>query len=213
MPDEDRATEIAKRRWNRSARLYDVIEAGLEWLSLRKWRKLLWGKVEGTNILEVAVGTGKNFAYYPASTEITAIDFSEKMLERAKNRANKQNVEVRLRLMDAQHLDFADNTFDTVAGTLVFCCVPDPVRGIREVERVCKPGGKVILLEHDFSANPVLRWLVKIANPLIVRMIGSNFNRRPLDTVTKSGLAVEKVTKLWTGIVKLIEARKEIPPS
>jgi len=164
--------------------------------------------VESSSILGIAVGTGKNFPYYPADAEITAVDFSEKMLERAKDRAKKQKVKVRLQQMDVQNLDFADNTFDTVAATFVFCSIPDQVRGIREVERVCKPGGKAVLLEQDLSANRILGWLVNLANPLLVRMTGANFNRRPVDTVAKSGLTVEQVTNLRLGLFKLIEARK-----
>ena len=207
MSSESKTTEIAKSRWNRTARHYDFVMALAERFIVRRWRRLLWSKVESSNILEIGVGTGNNFDYYPADAEITAVDFSEEMLERAKDRAKKQKVKVRLQQMDVQNLEFADNTFDTVIGTIVFCSIPDPVRGIREVERVCKRGGKVLLLEQDFSANRFSRWLVKIASPLIIRM-GSDFRRRPMDNVAKSGLKVERITNLWAGLFKLIEARK-----
>lgn len=211
MSTEDKATETAKRRWNRTAGFYDYMMAFMERVRLRKYRRLLWSRVESSRVLEIGVGTGQNFPYYPADAEITAVDFSEKMLGRAKDRAEKQEVEVDLRQMDVQNLEFEDNTFDTVAATLVFCSVPDPVRGIKEVERVCKPGGKVILLENDFSSIPILGWFVKLANPLAVRMIGADFNRHPVDNVAKSGLAVERVTNLGRGLWKLIEARKKTP--
>ena len=144
-------------------------------------RKLVWSKVEGINILEVGVGTGKNFSYYPSDIVINAIDFNDKMLKRAKDRANEQKVKVRLQQMDVQYLEFEDNTFDTVVASLVFCSVPDPVRGLMEVKRVCKQGGKIILLEHVLSGNPVLGWLMNLINPLVVRMRGSNINRRTLE--------------------------------
>ncbi len=217
MSTEDKATEIARRRWNRTSRRYDRLMAVMDRLVFRlnlgKWRELLWSKVESSNILEIAVGTGNNFDYYPANAEITAVDFSEKMVERAKDKASRQNVRVHLQQMDVQNLEFKDNTFDTVAATLVLCSVPDPVRGIREVKRVCKPGGKVVLLENDFSTNRILGWVIKLANPLLVRMIGANFNRRPVDIVAKSGLTVEQVTNLWASPFnwKLIEARKKAP--
>jgi phosphatidylethanolamine/phosphatidyl-N-methylethanolamine N-methyltransferase len=207
MSSKDRNTEIVKRRWNRTARHYDYMMALVERVVVGKWRRLLWSRVESSRVLEVGVGTGNNFPYYPPDAEITAVDFSEEMLKRAKNRATRHKVKVDLRQMDAQNLEFADNTFDTVVATAVFCAIPDPVRGIREVERVCKPGGKVVLLEQDFSANRCSRWLVKLANPLIARM-GSDFRRRPLENLSKSNLKVERVANLWAGLFKLIEARK-----
>jgi len=209
MSTGGKATEIAKRRYNRIASLYDPMESLIERSRYSKWRQLLWSKVEGTYILEVGVGTGKNFPYYPANAEIIALDFSEKMLKRAKDRASKQELKVRLQQMDVQHLEFEDNSFDTVVASFVFCSVPDPVRGLTEIERVCKPGGKVVLLEHVLSANRIMGLLMNLANPLVVRMMGVNINRRTVDNVVISGLLVEKVTDLVAGIFKLIEARKK----
>ena len=94
-------------------------------------------------------------------------------------------------------------------GSFVFCSVPDPATGLKEVERVCKPGGKVVLLEHVLSANRVLAWLMNIVNPVVVRIMGPNINRRTVENVSKIGLVVDKVTDLAAGIFKLIEARKE----
>lgn len=208
MLTQDKATELAKRRYNRIASLYDLMEGLIERSRYSRWRELLWSKVEGLHILEVGVGTGKNFPYYPPDAEITAVDFSDKMLERAKDRASKRKVKVHLQQMDVQNLRFEDNTFDTVVASFVFCSVPVPVRGLIEVERVCKPGGKVALLEHVLSASHILGWLMNLANPLVVRIIGANINRRTVANVIKSDLVLEQVTDLGAGIFKLIEARK-----
>ena len=209
MSTEGKNTEVTKKRYNRIAPLYDFMESLVERSRYNKWRELLWSKVEGPHILEVGAGTGKNFPYYPADAEITAIDFSEKMLRRAKDRARQQKVKVNLQAMDVQNLEFEDNTFDTVTASFVFCSVPDPVRGLMEVGRVCKPEGKVVLLEHVLSVNRVLGWLMNIANPLVVRTIGANINRRTVENVPKANLVVEQVTDLGAGIFKLIEARKK----
>ena len=205
---QDKATELAKRRYNRIAPIYDFMETLVERSRYSKWREMLWSKVEGTHILEVGVGTGKNFSFYLEDAEITAIDFSEKMLQRARARAESQKVKVRLQQMDVQSLEFEDNSFDAVVASFVFCSVPDPVKGLMEVERVCKPEGKVVLLEHVLSANRVLAWLMNLVNPIVVRTMGPNINRRTVDNVIKSGLTVEQVTNLAVGIFKLIEARK-----
>lgn len=153
---------------------------------------------------------GKNFPFYPAHAQITAIDFSEKMLKRAEERATRIKVKVRLERMDVQNLEFEDNTLDTVAASFVFCSVPDPVRGLVEIERVCRPGGKVVLLEHVLSANHIVSWLMNRVNPLVVRIVGANINRRTVENVSRSGLVVEHVTDLAVGIFKLIEARKAL---
>lgn len=209
MEEKNRATEAVRKRYDRIAPVYDFMEGMVERPRYSKWRKLLWSKVEGNKILEVGVGTGKNLSYYPAHTDMTAIDFSEKMLIRAREKAMKHKVIVDLQQMDAQDLRFDDNTFDTVVATFVFCSVPDPIRGLTEIERVCKPEGKVLLLEHVLSANRILAWLMNLANPIVVRTMGPNINRQTIENVSRSGLAVERVTDLTIGIFKLIEARKK----
>ena len=207
------ATETARKRYDRIALLYDMMEGFAEVLNHGKWRRLQWSKVEGTDILEVGVGTGKNFPWYPVGAEVTAIDFSRRMLERARARSDKDKVKVRLRQMDIQNLEFGDDSFDTVVASFVFCSVPEPVRGLQEIRRVCRPGGKVILLEHVLSSNRVLARLMNLVNPLAVRMMGANINQRTVDNVARSGLTIEKVTDLGAGIFKLIEARKTATPS
>jgi phosphatidylethanolamine/phosphatidyl-N-methylethanolamine N-methyltransferase len=208
MTTSDKVTEAAKRRYDRIAAIYDVMEGLVERSRYNQWRRLLWAKVEGENILEVGVGTGKNFPYYPSDAKIVAIDFSQKMLARAKEKAKRVKVKVQLKQMDVQNLEFADNTFDTVVASFVFCSVPDPIRGLKEVERVVKPGGKVVLLEHVLSANKIIAWLMNLVNPVVVRLMGPNINRQTVDNVAQSGLIIERITELAAGIFKLIEARK-----
>jgi len=205
---ENRDTEAARKRYNRIAPVYDLMESLIERSRYSGWRQLLWSKVEGQIILEVGVGTGKNFPFYPSGTDITAIDFSEKMLDRAREKAKKQDIEIALQQMDVQNLSFEDDTFDTIVSTFVFCSVPDPIKGLKEIKRVCKPNGKVLLLEHVLSANRFLAFIMNMVNPLVVRTMGPHINRKTVGNVSISGLKVEKVTDLAAGIFKLIEARK-----
>lgn len=204
------ATETIQSRYDRIAPFFDWMETPIEKLFFRRWRAMLWEKVEPGNILEVGVGTGKNFPYYPAGAWVTAVDFSAGMLARAAKNAERQGIRMDLRQMDIERLEFPGESFDTVVATFVFCSVPDPVRGLMEIGRVLKPNGKILLLEHVLSENPLAARLMNLLNPLIVRLVGANINRRTVENVRRSGLILHQVGDL-TPLVKLIEAGK--PPA
>jgi phosphatidylethanolamine/phosphatidyl-N-methylethanolamine N-methyltransferase len=204
-----RASAKVRRRWDRFSGLFDFAERWFGGSRLRRWRTLLWDKVEGKTVLEVGVGTGANFPYYPEWVTVTAIDFSAKMLKRAREKVELQNRDVILEGMDVESLKFPDNTFDTVVASLVLCSVPDPVRGLAEIRRVCKPGGKVVLLEHVLSSRRWQRFFLNLFNPMMLWTVGDNINRRTAENVELAGLTVEKVTDL-SAIFKLIEARKKV---
>jgi ubiquinone/menaquinone biosynthesis C-methylase UbiE len=168
---------------------------------MKKWRRELLSKVSG-NILEVGIGTGANLPYYPADITLTGIDFSPKMLNYANERARELDMKVTLIEMDAQDMQFQDDTFDFVVATCVFCSVPDPIQGMKEMLRVCKTDGKVLLLEHMRSDNPVIGKVMDILNPITVRMTGANINRRTLDNIEKAGFSIEKNECLFSTVVR-----------
>jgi ubiquinone/menaquinone biosynthesis C-methylase UbiE len=162
-------------------------------------------------VLEVGVGTGKNLPFYPKGLDLTAIDLTPGMLKFARQRAAELDVEVSLQLGDVQRLDFPDAAFDEVVATFVLCSVPDPVAGLREVARVLKPDGRLLLLEHVRSAYFLVGLLMDALNPLVVRITGANINRRTVENVQRSGLHLECVEDLGAGgIVKLIVAHTPI---
>ena len=197
-----------KKRYDRIAPYFDAMEAVMEGLFFKNWRKKLWSKVDGHHILEVGVGTGKNFEFYPTEAQLTAIDFSEKMLKQALQTKNRKSVAVDLDLMDVQSLAYADNSFDTVIGSFVFCSVPLPIKGLKELYRVCRPGGQVLLLEHVISSNSFFAKLMNSINPIVLALVGANINRNTVKNVKACGFASVRVDDRSGHIIKLIEARK-----
>jgi ubiquinone/menaquinone biosynthesis C-methylase UbiE len=198
-----------RRRYERNAFCYDFFEAPMEWLRFRTWRSRLTDAVRGERALEVGVGTGKNFPFYPPGVEIAAIDFSPHMLQRARMRAVRMQIDPELHEMDVQQLDFPDNRFDTVFATFVFCSVPDPVLGLREMRRVCKPDGRLVLIEHMRPENAALGLLFDAFNPLAVRITGANINRRTMDNIRSAGWRIEIEERLSGDVVRWIEARPD----
>ncbi len=170
-------------------------------------RPRLKDRIAGNRALEVGIGTGKNLPYYPQNVQITAIDFSPGMLVRAQSKASALGTAVELREMDVQQLAFTDHYFDTVFATFVFCSVPDPVLGLKELKRVCKPDGRLLLLEHMRPGNPRLGFFFDLFNPMVVRMMGANINRRTMDNIRKAGWKILYEERLSSDIVRWIEAQ------
>jgi phosphatidylethanolamine/phosphatidyl-N-methylethanolamine N-methyltransferase len=125
----------------------------------------------GDHVLEVGVGTGINTSLYPRNCHITGIDLSSGMLDKARERVAREGLRhVRLLEMDAASLTFADNAFDIVYAPYLVSVVPDPVQVVREMRRVCKPGGTIIILNHFRSANPILSRIERAISPLTVHV-------------------------------------------
>lgn len=125
----------------------------------------------GDKILEVGVGTGINAALYPKHCQVTGIDFSALMLEKARERVIKKGVtNIRLQEMDAANLTFADNSFDIVYAPYVISVVSDPVKVVNEMRRVCKPGGKMVILNHFRSQTPVVARMERAISPFTVHI-------------------------------------------
>lgn len=125
----------------------------------------------GDKLLEVGVGTGINAVMYPKTVEVTGIDFSEHMLEKARERVLRKGMtNIRLLQMDAQDIKFEDDTFDIVYAPYLISVVPDPVKVAREMRRVCKPGGRIIFLNHFLSPNALLSKAERIISPLTVHI-------------------------------------------
>jgi phosphatidylethanolamine/phosphatidyl-N-methylethanolamine N-methyltransferase len=125
----------------------------------------------GNRVLEVGVGTGINTSLYPNNCTVTGIDLSSSMLEKARERVRREGLRhVRLQEMDAAHLIFADDSFDIVYAPYLVSVVPDPVQVVKEMRRVCKPGGKIVILNHFRSANPILSRVERAISPFTVHI-------------------------------------------
>ena len=199
-------TEQTKTRYNRIAPFYDLMEIISEH-AFSRWRRELLARVRG-KVLEVGVGTGKNFPYYPEGVDVTGIDIADKMLIRARLRAGNLGFPIHLLEGDVQSLPFPENSFDTAVATFVFCSVPDPVLGLKELGRVVVPDGEILLLEHVRIDKPAIGFMMDIMNPFFLRFIGPNINRRTVENVRKAGLCIEKITHLgFMQMVKMIIAR------
>jgi phosphatidylethanolamine/phosphatidyl-N-methylethanolamine N-methyltransferase len=206
-------TAITRTRYDRIAPIYDALEWIMEF-RFRHWRRDVWRDVNSDErILELGVGTGKNIPFYPTGAQITAIDISERMLERAKKKAAGLGRKVDLEVADAQSLPFPNSAFDTVVATFVFCSVPDPVKGLREAQRVLKGGGRIVMLEHVLSERPILRRLMQWLDPVTHHVWGAHIDRETVANVKRAGFVNVRSADLALDIVKRIDAISPDAPS
>lgn len=195
------------RNWERGAARYDPSMRFLDRTLFRDTRAWVCGQAAG-DVLEVAVGTGLNLEHYPAGTRLAGIDLSPAMLALARARAVDLGRDVELRVGDAEHLDVGDAAVDTVVCTFSLCGIPDAERAVREMARVLRPGGRLLLADHVASTNPLLRGVQRLAELVSVPAAGEHFRRRPLPLVQAAGLVVERRERFAAGVVeRLVAAR------
>lgn len=196
-----------RRIYDAMAPRYDDAMAAAERSFLDGGRR--WACIQASGrVLEVAVGTGRNLAHYPEGVDLTGIELSPGMLERAQARAEVHPSRVDLRLGDAQHLTFADASFDTVVATLALCSIPDDRAAVAEMARVLRPGGRLLLLDHVASTTRGIRIVQRLLDPLLVRLLGDHLLREPEAAVRDAGLVIEELSSSRWGIVLRLAARK-----
>ena len=170
-------------------------------------RKREWFSGAVGKTLLVAVGTGLDLQYFSSGLKVIGIDVSAKMLENAKKRLSSNASDIHLVQADVQHLGFADNSFDSVVSSCTFCSVPDPVRGLKELLRVMKPGAKLFMFEHVrsdiFWMGPMMDLLTYASH-----RIGPDLNRRTKENVIRAGFRLTREVNVYLDMVKLFEAVK-----
>jgi ubiquinone/menaquinone biosynthesis C-methylase UbiE len=197
-------TAEIRRRYDALARWYDLLEGVPEVCGVNRLRRELLQRASG-QVLEVAVGTGKNLRYYPKTCQITGVDLSPGMLARARKRADRLGLKATFIEMDAEALDFPGHSFDTVVDTLALCTFSDPVAVLREMARVCRSDGRILLLEHGRSDRRWLGgWQDRHADRH-ARRFCCHWNRQPLDLVRLAGLTPRAARRTFFGIFHVLE--------
>lgn len=194
-----------QRKWDAASRSLDFFAWG-EDRRLGPHKGRLFSKIHGATLM-VAAGTGSDFKFFPPGQHIVAIDISPQMLERAAKKAVAYQGDIELRVMDVCELPFADSSFDTIVTVCTFCSVPRPVVGLRELHRVLKPGGQLLMFEHVRSKIGPFGILLDLMTPLS-RLVGPDLNRDTVGNVQKAGFRIRREENVYLDIVKIIEAVK-----
>lgn len=202
-------TERVRGIFDASAAEYDRAIAFSEKLFFGDGRSWACSQARG-QVLEIAIGTGRNLPFYPADVEITGIEISPVMLEIARQRAQSLGRRVELIAGDAQVLPFLDQRFDTVVCTIALCSIPDERQAIAEVWRVLRPGGRFVALEHVRSPNPIIRGIERLLDPLAVRTQADHLLREPVETVQAAGFSIAFLKRQKLGIVERLIAQKAL---
>lgn len=191
-----------RNTYDRIAGIYDLYTAPMDAMGGSKARARLFGRASG-KVLELGIGTGANLAFYPPEVDLTGIDISPRMLQRARRRADRLGRAVSLEVVDIERLPYPDGSFDTVTAACVFCSVADPVRGLREAARVTRRGGRILLYEHVRPTNRLLGRLADWASPWTRRAFGPELNRHTESNVAVAGLKIIEIhpSGIWREIV------------
>ena len=195
-----------QNKYNQVARVFDFFRKG----DMRRWggvQKDHFKQMRG-KVLQIGVGTGMEIINFPPGLDITGIDLSPKMLERALWRAKQYQGKIRFCLMNAESLAFPDDTFDTVATVCVFCTVPHPIAGLKECRRVLKPGGKLLMFEHVMSKNLIYGLSLRFMSIFTNALEGTHLDRDTLENVRKAGFNIKSEKNVYLDIVKAIEGTK-----
>ena len=206
--EQEQQNTRRRQAWDKQANRYD---RQIGW-----WERRLFGQDNRAwaaqrahgDVLEVAIGTGLNIPLYDADVKLTGIDLSPEMLDIARKRAAEADRAIDLREGDAHKLAFDDESFDTVVCTFSLCNIPDPHQALTEMQRVLRPGGHLVLVDHIRSTTKPIYWLQKGIEVISVRIDGDHMTRRPSQIVEKLGFDILERDRFRRGIVERLVATK-----
>lgn len=195
-------------RYQRIAWAYDLLDLPFEYGRYRKIRPQMFAGLSG-RILDAGVGTGRNFPFYPPSSQVVGIDLSSAMLARAQRRLSTATAPVELHRMDVTRLDFPDGHFDAAVATFLFCVLPDDMQlaALRELRRVVKPGGLIRCLEYTRPRGGLRKVMTKLWEPWVHWAYGAGFDRRTEQHIPEAGLALVESRFVHDDLIKLLAAR------
>jgi ubiquinone/menaquinone biosynthesis C-methylase UbiE len=205
----DAETQRVRGYYDDIADDYDTYVGYMERLLFGEDRQWVGEQACG-DVLEIAVGTGRNLPYYPPHARLTGVDLTPGMLAVARRRAASLGRAADLRIGDAQTLDFSDASFDTVVATLALSSIPNDRQALTEAWRVLRPGGRLLLVEHVRSPHRLVRTIQRILNPLSVRLHANHLLRDPLDHLEDVGFVAERVERAKWGLMERVSARKPV---
>lgn len=198
-----------QRTYDRIAPIYDLLDGPYERLWKRGLRTEVFKGLVG-DILDAGAGTGCNLVAYPREASITAVDASEPMLARARLRAQRLGRDVAIHRMDLTRLEFADNSFDAVVATFVFMCIPeaDQLVALRQLARVCRPGGQIRLVDYRMSERPAVRAGMRVMSPWLRFVFHGTYGSGTERYYADAGLKAEQEKLLFGDVVKMTVLRR-----
>jgi ubiquinone/menaquinone biosynthesis C-methylase UbiE len=190
------------------AGLYDLLDLPFEYFRYRPLRRELWAGLEG-RILDAGVGTGRNMAHYPADADMVGLDLSPAMLERAARRQKRLGAAAVLHKGNICETGFAEAEFDVIVSSFLFCVLDDPLQlsALRELRRICRPGGEIRILEYAYSKKPLRRFIMNLWAPWVELAYGARFDRDTTQYAEAAGLELVEDRFVHRDIIKLLVLR------
>ncbi len=197
-----------RQTYDRIARFYDFFDLPFEHFRYKPLRRALFQGLSG-DLLDAGIGTGRNFPFYPDGANVTGIDLSPAMLERARWRKDKLGTRVNVRQMNVMALDFADDRFDSIVSTFLFCVLDAEHQqpALEDLRRVCRPGGTIRIMEYSLSEIPLRRLIMKLWAPWVRFAYGAAFDRPTEQYLEAAGLDLVESKFLYKDIIKLLTLR------